>query len=309
MSDNDDTNIITVKIEEKALRIDKLLSRRYDNKSRSYFQYLIENDSVLLNGKKIKKRTIPKVDDEIEIFFILTKETPITAENIKLDIIYEDNDIIAINKPANMVVHPAPGHWSGTFVNALLYHCKNISIENDDLRPGIVHRLDKETSGILLAAKNKDSHRKLIEQFSSRKITKQYLAICLDTPKTKSINKPIGRHKVKRKEMTIREDGKEAITDIEVLNYKDNISLVLAKPKTGRTHQIRVHLKDIKTPVIGDKIYGNSTVNNKLKIDRHLLHAYKIKFIHPITNCSMELTAPIPSDFLKFAYLFDNIQI
>lgn len=309
MSDKDDTSVILVTEEEAGLRIDKLLSLRYDNKSRAYFQFLIDNDSVLLNGKKVKKRIMPKSGDEIEIFFILTKETPLTPENIPLDIIYEDDDIIAINKPPHMVVHPAPGHWSGTFVNALLYHCKHLSAESNDLRPGIVHRLDKETSGILLAAKNKDAHRILIEQFSSRKIHKQYLAICFGTPKPQQISLPIGRHPIKRKEMTIRESGKEAVTDITTLNHKDDISLVLAKPKTGRTHQVRVHLKQINTPIIGDKVYGNSKVNKKMKIERQLLHAYKISFTHPRTKLSMELTAPIPSDFTEFTYLFDNIEI
>ena len=309
MVDLDDTNTIYVKEEEEGLRIDKLLSMRYDQKSRTYFQYLIENECVLLNGKKIKKRITPKKGDEIEIFFILTKEISLEPQDIKLNIIYEDSDVIAINKPPNMVVHPAPGNWKDTFVNALLYHCKNISTDQDNLRPGIVHRLDKDTSGILLAAKNKDAHRKLIEQFSSREIKKEYLAVCFGSPINQLIDSPIGRHKTRRKEMTVKTDGKKAITEIENLYQKDGISIILAKPKTGRTHQIRIHLKHVSSPIIGDETYGSYKINKKFNAKRQMLHAFKIKFMHPTKNISIELTAPLPLDFQEFSYLFDKIKI
>lgn len=308
MSDKEEIDTIYVKEEEEGLRIDKLLSLRYEQKSRTYFQFLIENESVLLNGEKVKKRILPKKGDEIEIFFILTKEIDLEPQNIPLDIVYEDDDIIAINKPVGMVVHPAPGNWSGTFVNALLHHCKNLS-SLDNLRPGIVHRLDKETSGILIAAKNENSHRKLINQFSSRKIEKNYLAVCFGSPKNQIISAPIGRHLTKRKEMTVKEDGKEAITEIISLGQKENLSLILARPRTGRTHQIRVHMKHIQAPILGDEVYGSEKINKKFNVRRQLLHAYSIFFDHPSTNKKIKLEAPLPSDFQEFIDKFGPIKI
>ena len=309
MLEQEEIDTIYVTEEEEGLRIDKLLSLRYGQKSRTYFQFLIEKKAVLLNGEKVKKSTIPKKGDEIEILFILTDEISLQPQNIPLDIIYEDDDILAINKPAGMVVHPAPGNWTNTFVNALLYHCKNISNPEKTLRPGIVHRLDKDTSGILLAAKNEEAHRKLIEQFSSRKIEKFYLAICLGSPSNQTISAPIGRNQTKRKEMAVKEDGKEAVTDIECLAQKDNLSLLLAKPKTGRTHQIRVHLKHINAPIIGDSTYGSDKINKKLNSTRQLLHAYIIQFSHPKNNKLMKLTAPLPSDFQEFIKTFEPFKI
>lgn len=308
MSGQEEIDTIYVTEEEEGLRIDKLLSLRYEQKSRTYFQFLIENDSILLNGGKVKKRTLPKKGDEIEIFFILTKEIDLTPQNIPLDVIYEDDDIIAINKPAGMVVHPAPGNWTETFVNALLYHCKNLSSSNN-LRPGIVHRLDKNTSGILLAAKNEESHRKLIEQFSLRKIEKHYLAICFGSPSNQKISAPIGRNQIKRKEMMVKSDGKEAITETFSLSQKEGLSLILAKPKTGRTHQIRVHLKHINAPIVGDETYGSDKINKKFHAKRQLLHAYSIEFDHPTTNKKMKLIAPLPPDFQEFIKIFGPIKI
>lgn len=309
MTGQEDTETIYVSEEEEGIRIDKLLSLRYGQKSRTYFQFLIEKNSVFLNGKKVKKSTIAKKDDEIEIFFILTEEISLQPQDIPLEIIYEDNDLIAINKPAGMVVHPAPGNRSNTFVNALLFHCKTLSNPENNLRPGIVHRLDKDTSGILLAAKNEEAHRKLIEQFSLRKIEKQYLAICIGLPSDQKISAPIGRNPTKRKEMTVKDDGKEAMTDITHLAQKDNISLILAKPKTGRTHQIRVHMKYINCPILGDSVYGSERTNKKFNCSRQLLHAYTIQFIHPKTNQIMKLSAPLPSDFQEFTKTFEPFKI
>jgi 23S rRNA pseudouridine1911/1915/1917 synthase len=194
-----------------------------------------------------------------------------------------------------MVVHPAPGHWSGTFVNALLGHCKDLAPSDDPLRPGIVHRLDKETTGVLLAAKTLQAHQKLIEMFSQRKMDKLYLAICQGRPANTTINMPIGRHPVHRKEMTVLPDGREAITEIQVAAFNDKTSLVLAKPRTGRTHQIRVHLKHIGCPIIGDPIYGRKDLH-----DRQLLHAYRLSFDHPITGCPIRILAPIPQDMKQW---------
>ena len=228
--------------------------------SRTYFQKIIEQGFVLLNGLPIKKRVEPEEGDEIEVCFQYTPESPVQPENIPLEILYEDEHFLAVNKPAGMVVHPAPGHRSGTFVNALLHYCKQIA-PLDPLRPGIVHRLDKETSGVLLAAKTAKAHQKLVEKFSSREMEKTYLAFCVGKPRSGLLSAAIGRHPVHRKEMTIMPDGKEAITDIQTLAFNDKLSFVLAKPKTGRTHQIRVHLKHAGAPVLGDSVYGSSKAN------------------------------------------------
>ncbi len=284
-------------VSEPDVRLDKLLLSHFGSFSRTYFQSLIEGGFVLVNGKIIKKKDKPKVGDEIEVCFQITPEIALEPENIPLDILYEDDHLIAIHKPTGMVVHPAVGHPTGTFVHALLYHCKNLPFGNS-YRPGIVHRLDKDTSGVLLAAKTYESHQKLIELFSSRNIEKKYLAICLGNPGNITVNAPIGRHKIRRQEMTIREDGKEAISHIRVLKTEKELSLVEVELHTGRTHQIRLHLKHLKTPVLGDPLYGSSSANKKYQVSRQLLHAHTLKFIHPITGKLVELAAPLPGDFL-----------
>ncbi len=286
-----------VAAEEEGTRIDKLLTSKFPHHSRSYFQHLLDIGCVLLNGEPVKKRVLPEEGDEIEICFQAIPEASLEPEAIPLDILYEDEYILAINKPAGMVVHPAPGHWSGTFVNALLAHCKNIAPSSDPLRPGIVHRLDKDTTGILLAAKTLAAHQKLIELFSTQKMEKLYLAICQGKPTKRVIDVPIGRHPVHRKEMAVLPDGRTAITEIQLAAYNDKYSLVLAKPKTGRTHQIRVHLKHIGCPVIGDTLYGKADLH-----PRQLLHAYRLSFQHPITQEPMRLIAPIPEDIKEWLY-------
>ncbi|MDE3045875.1 MAG: RluA family pseudouridine synthase [Verrucomicrobiota bacterium] len=296
---NPDSEVLIIGEEEEGLRIDVLLRQRYPHHSRTYFQTLIEDGFVLLNGHPIKKRVVPIEGDEIEVCFQLTPELSLAPESIPLDILYEDEHLIAVNKPVGLVVHPAPGHWSGTFVNALLGHCENLPL-SDHLRPGIVHRLDKQTSGVLIAAKTTRAHQLLIEQFSQREIEKVYLAICIGRPANGTVSAPIGRHPVHRKEMTVLPDGKEAITDIKVLAFHQNLSLVLAKPKTGRTHQIRVHLKHLGAPVLGDEIYGSSRANETLQAHRQLLHAYQLRLRHPISGASLQFTAPLPADFKHF---------
>jgi len=285
-------------IVEDSKRLDKLLAEVFPEHSRSYFQFLIDAGSVTCNGKKIKKRMIPNLGDEIQIFFLTSPEIELIPEDIPLDILYEDDAVICINKPAGMVVHPAPGHPTGTFVNALLYHCR--SLPPQDLRPGIVHRLDKETSGVLLAAKTVEAHKKLIEAFSRREIEKEYQAVVVGNPGEKVIDEPIGRHPLKRKEMTILEKGRHATTIIETLKFSKGFSLVKAKPITGRTHQIRVHLKSINTPVIGDTLYGPVKLSRKLKVERHLLHAYRLTFPHPTNGKKITIEAPLPEDFKSF---------
>lgn len=280
-----------ISAEDEETRIDKLLTQHFPHYSRTYFQNLIDKGLVLLNGEPVKKRVIPEEGDEIEVCFQAVEEASLQPEAIPLEILYEDEYLLAVNKPPGLVVHPAPGHWTGTFVNALLYHCQNIAPSSDPLRPGIVHRIDKETSGVLLAAKTLLAHQKLIELFSSRQIEKLYLAICQGRPSNGTLNIPIGRHPVHRKEMAALPDGREAITEIQVLAFNDKASLVLAKPRTGRTHQIRVHLKHIGCPVLGDPLYGRRDTH-----ERHLLHAYRLCFDHPITGAPLRLVAPIPED-------------
>ncbi len=283
--------------EEAGSRIDLLLAKRLTKYSRTYFQYLIDEGCVLLNGDPIKKRAKPEEGDEIEICFRATPEPSLEPEKIALNILYEDEHLLAVNKPSGMVTHPAPGNWSGTFVNALLFHCKDLAPGSDPLRPGIVHRLDKETTGVLIAAKTREAHQKLIEAFSSRKIEKTYLAICLSKPANGVVQTKIGRHPVKRKEMAVLEDrGREAITSIQVLAFNERLSLVLAKPKTGRTHQIRVHLKHIGCPILGDPVYGSEKANHNLHAERLLLHAHCLQLEHPITKEPLSITAPIPED-------------
>lgn len=290
---------IIIEAEEAGQRLDKVLSKRFNSiKSRTYFQMLIDEQQVLLNGLPVKKRIQPQEGDEVEIHFILTPELQLTAENIPLTILYEDNDLIAISKPAGMVVHPAVGNWSGTFVNALLYHCKNLE-KGDSLRPGIVHRLDKETSGVLIAAKNTEAQQRLVEMFASRQIHKEYLAICLGNPGNKEMNQPICRHPINRKMMSVAElgGGKPALTFCKTIACDGKISLVHLVLATGRTHQIRVHLKHQGTPVLGDSTYGNSQANEKYGAARQMLHAQKLTLNHPITGVPLTFEAPLPQDF------------
>lgn len=299
MINSKEPDILIVTDEEAGERLDKLLANRFKEiKSRAYFQYLIDGHLVLLNGMPIKKRVKPKMGDEIEIQFLITPEIDIVPEAIPLDIIYEDEYLLAINKPVGMVVHPAPGHWSGTFVNALLYHCQNLSNEANFIRPGIVHRLDKDTTGILIAAKTTWTQQKLVEAFALRQVYKEYLAICLGNPGEGEINAPIGRHPVHRKQMAIVSTGRPALTFYKTLAWNGHLSVIQVVIATGRTHQIRVHLKAKGTPVLGDDLYGQPQANKQYKIDRQLLHAYKLRFNHPVTGQQLELIAELPEDML-----------
>jgi 23S rRNA pseudouridine1911/1915/1917 synthase len=297
--------IFTVSPQEAHERLDKLLSLHFPEYSRTYFQFLIERGCILVDGRILKKRETPKEGDRIEVDFVLPPEISLQPQNIPLDILYEDEHLIAINKPAFMVVHPAAGHPKDTFVNALLYHCRQLEI-GDSLRPGIVHRLDKDTSGILLAAKTAFTHAKLVELFSNRKIQKHYIAVCVGTPKEGLIDAAIKRHPVKRKEMAINvTEGKEAKSICHVLGKDDSLSLVEIQLLTGRTHQIRVHLKHLGTPILGDAVYGSWSANKKFKPPRQLLHAQHLHFIHPITQEVLNLSAPIPNDLASYIKRFE----
>jgi 23S rRNA pseudouridine1911/1915/1917 synthase len=293
------SEFLCVSEQEAGNRLDKLLSNYFPSHSRTYFQYLIEEGCVLVNGVRIKKREKPQAGDEIEVCFLITPEISLEPENIPLDILYEDEHLLAVNKPAGMVVHPGAGNFSKTFVNALLFHCKTLE-PSGNLRPGIVHRLDKDTSGVLLAAKTAQAHEQLVSMFCQRKIEKRYLAICVGNPGDTIINASINRHPVRRKEMAVcQEGGREAITHCRVLDYNEKLSLVEVHLITGRTHQIRVHLKHKNTPVLGDPLYGCASLNEKYHIQRQMLHAHELKFIHPITQTPLEIRAPLPQDMKK----------
>jgi len=297
---SEESETILISEEESGERLDKILAQRYKEvQSRTYFQYLIEEKCVLLNGFPVKKRVKPKVDDEVEIFFLITPEIDVTPEPIPLDILYEDEHILVVNKPAGMVVHPAPGNWSGTFVNALLHHCKELP-GKEGTRPGIVHRLDKNTSGVLVAVKSHLAQQKLIEMFSGREVYKEYAAICLGNPGETTIDQPIGRHPVHRQKMTVIEGGRNAITHCQTLAFDGKLSLVKINLETGRTHQIRVHMKHHGTPVLGDPTYGNPQANKTYDTSRQMLHAKILRFKHPITAKDVEFQAEIPHDMMAF---------
>lgn len=296
--------------EEADERLDKVLAQRFCHAgSRTYFQFLIDEEKVLLNGSPIKKRNKAKAGDEVEVEFILTEELQLKPENIALDIVYEDEVLLIINKPPGMVVHPAPGHWSGTFVNALLYYCGESIVSMDAvkeknsqqaLRPGIVHRLDKDTSGLLIAAKTSFAQQRLIEMFTNRQIYKEYLGICIGNPGVGDIDAAIGRHPANRKMMAVLEEGgRKALTHYRVLACNDKISLVSIVIETGRTHQIRVHMKYRGHPILGDDLYGVSHVNKQYGVQHQLLHAHLLRFIHPLTGKKMELQADIPHEMKK----------
>ncbi len=296
----DESDILVITEEETGERLDKILARHFSPVySRTYFQYLINEHLVLLNGIPIKKGIKPKVGDEVEIEFIATPEICLIPENIPLDILYEDEHILAINKPVGMVVYPAPGHWSGTFVNALLYHCQHLPLSQNGWRPGIVHRLDKETSGVLVAAKTAWIQQKLVELFASRQMYKEYLAICLGNPGEGQIDAPIGRHPFYRKQMAVVLDGRKALTFYTTLGYNGKLSIVKVVIATGRTHQIRVHLKYRGTPVLGDALYGQAQANKYYGVTHQLLHAAILRFVHPVTGKELEFKATPPDDMIQ----------
>ncbi len=296
--------------EEASLRLDLLLARRYEGRySRTYFQKLIDQGLVLLNGERVKKRVKPAAGDELEIEFELTPEISLTPEAIPLHVLYEDEDILVVNKPAGMVVHPAPGNWTGTFANALLYHCKLLQADSGDIRPGIVHRLDKDTSGVLIAAKNSNAQRKMIELFSLRKVHKEYLAIVFGNPGERSVDKPIGRHPVHRQKMAVVDGGRAALTHIKPIAASKEYSLLDVVIETGRTHQIRVHLSNIGYPVVGDPLYGRAESNKRLGCCRQLLHASLIRFPHPVSGKEIEVKAEPPADFTFFLEQYRLIRL
>ena len=289
------------------IRIDKYLILKLDY-SRSKIQKMIETENILVNDKAIKNNYKLKLNDLIDINDFYQEEIDIVGENIPLDIYYEDDDLIVVNKPSGMVVHPAPGNYTGTLVNALIYHCNNnLSHINGDIRPGIVHRIDADTSGLLLVAKNDFSHNYLAEQISKKKVLRKYIALVQGVIEedTATIDAPIGRDKNNRKKMCVTdENSKDAVTTIRVLERYRTSTLIECILNTGRTHQIRVHMNYINHPVVNDPVYGYNKLDDK--DFGQMLHAETIGFIHPRTNKYMEFTSPVPDKFKEILEIYKD---
>ena len=286
----------TADIEHEDQRIDRYLTEMLPEQSRSFFQKLIKDDFVMVNHIIVKVNYRLKTGDLIEIDIPDAVPTEIVPENIPLDILYEDDDLLIVNKPKGMVVHPAVGHSTGTLVNAIMYHCQgNLSGINGEIRPGIVHRIDKDTTGSLIICKNDEAHRNIAEQIKEHSVTRRYVGVVAGTFSEESgtVEGAIGRHPNDRKRMTINEkNGKPAVTHYRVLQTLKGASFMEFELETGRTHQIRVHMASISHPLLGDTVYGNS--KNPYKLQGQALHARTIGFIHPTTGEYIEVSAPIP---------------
>ncbi|WP_371381733.1 RluA family pseudouridine synthase [Sporomusa aerivorans] len=283
--------------EEQGMRLDVLLTGRFPELSRSHLQKIIAEGLVAVNGRQVKANYKAQANETINIIFPEAKPVEICAEDIPLDILYEDADIIVINKPRGMVVHPAAGNYAGTLVNALLEHCRDLSGINGEIRPGIVHRLDKDTSGVMVAAKNDRAHLNLAEQIKARTASRKYLAIVhgIIAEEQGIINAPIGRHASDRKKMAVTfSNSKEAITRFRVLERFVNYTLVECRLQTGRTHQIRVHMQYIGHPVVGDPKYGPE--KKRFTIKGQALHSAELSLKHPVTGEDLLFIAPLPPD-------------
>lgn len=283
-------------------RIDKFLSVLLEDSSRNAIQKLIENGKVLVNGAIVNKKYKVSTDDEIKMLPSELKPLDAEPENIPLDIVYEDKHLLVVNKPRGMVVHPAPGNYSGTLVNALLYHCKDsLSGINGILRPGIVHRIDKDTSGLLIVAKTDKAHIGLAEQIKEHSFTREYNAVIVGHLKDRqgTINAPIGRNPKDRKKMCVTTtNSKNAVTHYNTIEDYEGYSHISLKLETGRTHQIRVHMAHLGHAVAGDYVYGND--KKSAYLNGQCLHAIKIGFVHPITQEYLEFTSDLPDYFTEF---------
>lgn len=297
---------ITEDMEEE--RIDKCVSMLIDSLSRSYIQKMIKEGRILVNDKPVKGSYRVKTDDEVAFELPESVEPDIEPENIPLDILYEDKDVIVVNKPKGMVVHPAAGHYSGTLVNALMYHCGNeLSGINGVMRPGIVHRIDMDTTGSLIVCKNDKAHNCIAEQLKEHSINRHYHAICHGVLKEEGgvIDKPIGRHPTERKKMAISEkNGKNAVTHYRVLKRFKKYTYIECVLETGRTHQIRVHMASIGHPLLGDEIYSNQKA--PFKLQGQTLHAKTLGFVHPVTKEYVEVDAPLPEYFQHLLDVLEN---
>lgn len=282
-------------------RIDKCISNYMDSLSRSYIQKIIKDGNVFVNNRTVKANYRVKAEDSVRFIIPESVEPDIPAQNIPLDILYEDSDILIVNKPKNMVVHPAPGHYEGTLVNAVLYHCRGqLSGINGVMRPGIVHRIDKDTTGSVIICKNDDSHNAIAALLKTHDITRKYRAIVYGNLKEEQgiIDAPIGRHPNDRKKMAVNEkNGKHAVTHYKVLKHFDKYTYIECQLETGRTHQIRVHMASIGHPLLGDDVYSGR--KSPFKLEGQVLHAMTIGFVHPKSGCYMEFEAPLPEYFEK----------
>ena len=289
---------VILKADKGGERIDKFIADNSEGISRSYAAKLCADRRVLVEGKKADKKYKLKSGEMIEIDVPEPETVEVLPENIPLDIVYEDDDLIVVNKPQGMVVHPAAGNESGTLVNALMYHCGgSLSAINGVIRPGIVHRIDKDTSGLLVAAKNNEAHLFLSAQLKERKAVRKYIALVNGNIKEDrgTINKPIARHPNDRKKMAVVSGGREAVTHYNVLERYGGYTLVECILETGRTHQIRVHMASIGHSIVGDPVYGIK--KEKYKLNGQLLHAKTIGFVHPSTGEMMEFTSELPDYF------------
>jgi 23S rRNA pseudouridine1911/1915/1917 synthase len=300
-------------------RIDAYLASRFPDYSRSVVQKVIDVGAVLVNGQTVKASYKVRLDDQIRVWLPELADDAPTPEDIPITVVYEDAALTVVNKPAGMVVHPAKGHWSGTLVNALQFHYDTLSTAGGAERPGIVHRLDRDTTGLLLVAKSDLAHRQLAQQFEQRTIRKEYLALVAGAPERDSdyIERTIGFHPTNREKMAIRlptDGGKPALTFYEVIERFRGYAFVRCKPATGRTHQIRVHLTHIGHPIVADKAYSGrdrltlgdlvgagatEADGESVLIDRQALHAHSLRLEHPLTGQPLQLTAPLPDDMTR----------
>ena len=289
---------ITEEMEDE--RIDKCLSMLIDSLSRSFIQKLIKDNAVTVDGVPVKGSYRVKADEIVEFELPESVEQDIEPENIPLEILYEDKDVIIVNKPKGMVVHPAAGHYSGTLVNALMYHCGGeLSGINGVLRPGIVHRIDMDTTGSVIACKNNTAHAVIAEQLKEHTVTRRYVAVCYGCLKEDegTIDKPIGRHPAERKKMAVNERGRRAVTHYRVLKRFEKYTYIECRLETGRTHQIRVHMASIGHPLLGDEVYSNRKC--PFHLQGQTLHAKVLGFIHPSTGEYVEVEAPLPEYFSR----------
>ena len=284
--------------EESGLRVDSFLSAQLEELSRSQIQKLLEEGQVTLNGCPVKKNAKTTAGDEFDVTVPAPQEIGILPEDIPLDVVYQDGDVIVINKPKGLVVHPAAGHWSGTLVNALMFHCKDLSGINGALRPGIVHRIDMDTSGLLIVAKNDFAHQRLADQLKDHTLARTYEAIVCGNLREDSgtVNAPIGRHPTDRKKMTVTEkNSREAVTHWEVIARYPGYTHLRLRLETGRTHQIRVHMSWQNHPILGDTVYGHKKA--ELGLDSQCLHARELTFLHPRSGAPVTVRCELPEYF------------
>ena len=294
------TGVFTVPEELEEERFDAVVASLSEGQSRSYLKNLIKDGSVLLNGKTAKPGTRVHENDVITLVLPEKIVPDILPENIPLDILYEDDDILVVNKPKGMVVHPAPGHYSGTLVNAVMYHCgESLSGINGVMRPGIVHRIDRDTTGSVIICKNDAAHNSIAQQLQEHTIVRRYFAILYDNIAEDefTVNQPLGRDPRDRKRMAVRSDGKRAVTHCKVLKRFGQYTYVECRLETGRTHQIRVHMAYIGHPLLGDFTYGAPSPDKGL--EGQCLHARRLRFVHPTSGELVELETPLPDYFTE----------